>query len=119
MERLKRTGWALLLAVLGVACIAPAALADDAQDLAQGHILAIRICAACHAVPTGTGHLETRPILRPPAPRLILLANGKGMTADFLTQFLAHPHGAMPDPRLADYEIDSLVRYVMSLRNVR
>jgi cytochrome c1 len=53
--------------------------------------------------------LAQRPQLTEPALRDFLASSHGGMG----------PHQAMPNPRLADYQIDEIVAFMMSLKGVK
>lgn len=100
---------------VGAAAAQPAAPADD---LSKGRHLAVIICATCHTVPDH----EQKPLLDPPAPSLVSIAQRNDMDAqslaDFLTtthRSLANPKG-MPNPDLAVYQVRQVVAYLLSLR---
>ena len=100
---------AALLAVLGAA---PARAAADPQ-VQKGHDLAVQFCAACHVVAPDQGRA---PLLKPPAPPFTAIANRTDTSANSLQAFLRVPHGKMPNPMLAEYQVTALTAYIMSLR---
>lgn len=92
----------------------------ETQDLvAAGRKFASRVCAACHVV---TQQRDELPVLSPPAPSLAVLAQRPLLTEQALREFLGSnhrgmgPHEAMPNPRLADYQIDEIVAFMMALK---
>ncbi|KAF2989551.1 Cytochrome c-552 [Methylocystis sp. MJC1] len=89
--------------------------AADAR-VAAGHKFALQVCAACHVVARDQ---TKRPILKPPAPRFLVLARRSSVTEAFLRGFLRTPHGKMPNPELADFQIDEVVAYMLSLKHNR
>jgi len=110
------TAW-LTVFCLSVAAAAaqPAAPADDAS---KGRHLAVMVCATCHIVPD---HAQ-KPLLDPPAPSLVSIAQHKDIDAESLADFLttthrslANPKG-MPNPDLALYQVKQVVAYLLSLR---
>jgi mono/diheme cytochrome c family protein len=116
---------AVLAAIVGMAalCAGPAraatptpaaASADNAAQVRRGHELALQICASCHVVASDQ---SARPLLKPPAPEFRVIANRASTTAASLTDFLQVPHGKMPNPMLAEYQVTALTAYIMSLRN--
>lgn len=95
-----------------------AALAAETPAEA-GRALAQEICAACHDIGHDGG---MAPIMNPPAPSFATLARKHKLDATHLRALLAEPHGRnagdtkMPNPMLADYQIDALVAYLRSTR---
>lgn len=84
-----------------------------AADIAAGHERASLICAVCHVVGPDQ---SAAPVLTPPAPAFAEIVNRPGTTPSGLHDFLAKPHGKMPNPSLMDQQIDELVAYMMTLR---
>jgi len=82
----------------------------------QGRGLALLICSACHVV---SPDQQLAPTLRPPAPDFHALVNRPATDAQSLGGFLRAPHGKMPDAMLANYQINALVAYLMSLKDQR
>lgn len=95
------------------------ALSEEAA-ISQGHRFALLVCAACHVVATDQGG---PPILRIPGPSFDAIANKPEITAASLRAFLTTTHAkiaipaGMPNPQLADYQIDEVVSYILSLRH--
>jgi mono/diheme cytochrome c family protein len=85
----------------------------------SGHAFALKVCWACHVV--ATDQTET-PILTHPAPSFLSIAQKPDLTAAALRQFLgSHSQllgskNGMPNPQLADYQIDEVVAYIESLK---
>lgn len=110
-----------LLAWVIVSATVTPALAEDPSDdkVAAGRRFAEMVCGACHAV-TPQGH--DIPILSPPASNFTTLARRPDLTDRSLREFLNSNHRnigraeAMPNPRLADYQIEEVVAYIMSLK---
>ncbi|MGA8171489.1 MAG: c-type cytochrome [Methylocystis sp.] len=112
-----------LLLVLTLAGGAPSlAWAQDGQAelAASGHDFALKVCAACHVVAKDQ---TSPPILRPPAPSFLALVKHRDMSEASLRKLLGAPHGnlgrarKMPNPRLADFQIDKVVAYVLGLKS--
>jgi mono/diheme cytochrome c family protein len=111
----------LLLAITLACGAASLARAQEGQgDLAAaGHDFALRVCAACHVVATDQ---ISPPILKPPAPSFLALARHDDTSEASLRKLLSTPHGnlgrsaKMPNPRLADFQIDKVVAYLLSLK---
>ena len=91
---------------------------NSSAMVASGHKFAEAVCGACHVVQK-EGNI---PILDPPGPSFVALAQRPDLTEQSLRDFLGSNHrgmgpaNAMPNPRLADYEIDEVVAYVLSLK---
>ena len=109
------------LATLLLAGLASSAQAEtpNADQVAAGRKFASRVCGACHVVMQQRDEL---PVLAPPGPSFAVLAQRPLLTEQVLREFLGSnhrsmgPHEAMPNPRLADYQIDEIVAFVMSLK---
>jgi mono/diheme cytochrome c family protein len=103
----------LALGVLG----GPAAAQEN--EVEQGHHLATLICSACHVAAPDQ---DFEPILRPPAPPFVSIAERRDLTADYLQTFLSTTHRdvlnpkGMPNPLLLDYQIKQISAYILSLR---
>ena len=91
----------------------------SADQIAAGRDLARRVCGACHVVMQQRDEL---PVLAPPGPSFAVLAQRPLLTQAWLREFLdpnhrnMGPHEAMPNPRLADYQIDEIVAFMISLK---
>jgi mono/diheme cytochrome c family protein len=115
--------YAAVALVLSAGLFSPARAAPpNADQIAAGRELAHRVCGACHVVTQPSDEL---PVLSPPGPSLAVLAQRPQLTEPALRDFLASSHGgmgphqAMPNPRLADYQIDEIVAFMMSLKGVK
>ena len=99
--------------VLGGRCLAQPA------SVSEGHRLALLICASCHVVASDQ---EIPPTLRKPTPSFVSIANRRGVTAESVGNFLRTTHSTitppfkMPNPKMADYQIDAIVSYLLSLK---
>jgi hypothetical protein len=90
----------LAATVLAFGVIAGAAVAqkpndqepNTADDIQQGHWLAVIICSNCHIAARDQ---PLQPILRPPAPSFESLAQRSSMSGDFVQSFLAGTHRDM------------------------
>ena len=109
-----------------VTLVLSASLAASAQaetpageQVAAGRNFARRVCGACHVV---TQQRDELPVLAPPGPSFAVLAQRPRLTEAALREFLGSNHrnlgpaAAMPNPRLADYQIDEIVAFMMSLK---
>ena len=91
-----------------------------ADQLTEGRALAQRICGACHVVAEASNEAP-RP-LRFPAPGFAELARRPALTEERLRDLLNSnhrylgPNQAMPNPRLAQYQIDEIVALFETLR---
>jgi len=111
----------VLVALAMVASLASSAQAEVASDdqVAAGRKFAERVCGACHVV---TGQRDEVPLLAPPAPSFAALAQRPAWTERSLREYLGSnqhylgPAQSMPNPRLADYQIDEIVAYFMTLK---
>ena len=124
-----RVGKAFIMAIGRPAIVAVAlfaSLASAAQaampsgdQVEAGRKFARMVCGACHVV---TGQRDEIPVRRPPGPGFIALAQRPSLTEQWLREFLGSNHRnlgpaeAMPNPRLADYQIDEIVAYIMTLK---
>ena len=94
-------------------------LAEEADDVAQGHHLATLICSACHLAALDQ---PFEPILRPPAPSFDSIAQRASTTTESIQKFLATTHKdvgnpqGMPNPQLLDEQARQLTAYLLSLR---
>jgi cytochrome c1 len=114
------------VAVLGLsiltAGLATGAAAQEPEDVAAGHYLALRLCTFCHVVSPGQ---QAAPFLNPPAASFRTIANRENTTAASLSAFLHAPHktaptaAEMPDLELSDEQISTLVSFMVSLRGQR
>ncbi len=119
-----RIGRSALVALVLFANSAPTAWAEmpSGDRVAAGLKFARMVCGACHVV---TGQSDEIPIRRPPAPSFVALAQRPSLTEPWLREFLGSNHRnlgpaeAMPNPRLADYQIDEIVAYIMTLKSVK
>ena len=110
----------MLLAGLASSALAETTPTDD--QIAAGRKFAHRVCGACHVVAQQRDEL---PVLAPPGPSFAVLAQRPLLTEQSLREFLGSnhrrmgPHEAMPNPRLADYQIDEIVAFFMTLKAAR
>jgi mono/diheme cytochrome c family protein len=89
------------------------------DQVAEGRALTHASCGACHIVEDAA---KEAPASRPPAPSFLDIINRPSFSADNVRQFLTSSHRrlgpdqAMPNPRLAEYQIDEIVAYLEALR---
>lgn len=111
----------LALSLLFFLGAAAAAAQEKPTDLAAtGRDFALKVCGNCHVVEKGQ-----TPILKPPAPSFSSIVERRSFDAAQLRQFLSTPHGnlgparKMPNPELADFEIDKVAAYLAQLKSGR
>jgi mono/diheme cytochrome c family protein len=80
-------------------------------DIAQGHALAIKVCADCHRVAKGHGVSKELS-----APAFQAIADASSTTALSLRVFLRTPHRNMPNLMLRESETDDVIAYILSLK---
>lgn len=89
------------------------------DQVAEGRALAYSTCGACHQMP---GASNPAALTRFQAPSFSLLAQRPTLTVDSLRQLLSSGHRnlgqdqKMPNPRLADYQIEEIIAYMATLR---
>jgi mono/diheme cytochrome c family protein len=111
---------AWLVAVGFVASSACAQQASVADDVREGHRLAILICSYCHVA---AADQADKPILQPPGPPFASIARRKDVSADSLRAFLTTTHRdlsrpqGMPNPELLDFQVKQVAAYILSLRD--
>jgi mono/diheme cytochrome c family protein len=109
---------AALLVIVSAGVFGTRSLAQP-TSVTEGHRLALLICASCHVVASDQEH---PPTLRKPARSFVSIANRRGVTAESVGNFLRTTHSTMtpplkmPNPKLADYQIDAIVSYLLSLK---
>ena len=114
-----RTASAGILALCLAASSAWSQQSNTADDVSQGHHLAVEICAFCHLAAPDQ---RAQPILHPPAPPFAVIMQRKDISAQSLTDFMKQTHrgldepNGMPNPNLADYQIKQVVAYLLSLQ---
>jgi mono/diheme cytochrome c family protein len=110
---------------LAVACgVAASAQAQEAKTnlVAAGHDLAVQVCAACHVVENDQ---KSPPIMKPPAPSFSAIAQRNDQSESSLRKFLSTLHRSiarnskMPNWLLADFQIDEIVAYILSLKDAQ
>ena len=89
------------------------------DQIAEGRALAHAICGNCHVV---SDSANERPDSRIPAPGFPELASRPGFSADVIREMLTSghrhlgPNQAMPNPRLASYQIEEVVAFFETLQ---
>jgi cytochrome c1 len=90
-----------------------------ADQVAEGRALARQICGGCHVVAEDSRQSISG---KPPTPSFAELVRRPSFSADGIRQFLASDHRrigpaqAMPNPRLAEYQIEEIVAYLETLK---
>lgn len=117
---MRTVAWALpaVLATL-CACGRAAAQTPPGPSIARGAELARLVCSDCHVVASDQ---DFPPVLQPPAPSFLDIANRPGTTARSLRQFILTTHWnmksarvTMPNPRMRPEDAAVLAAYIMSL----
>jgi hypothetical protein len=89
------------------------------DPVAGGRALAHSVCGECHVI---SENANETPALRFQAPSFPSLARRAALTDDSLREFLSSNHRnlgqdkAMPNPRLAEYQIEQIIAYFSTLR---
>jgi mono/diheme cytochrome c family protein len=78
-----------------VSSIALVARAETTGNPAEGHRLALKICAACHVVAPDQ---QSPPLLRDPAPNFQAIAGRRDISAALLQQFILTTHSEIATP---------------------
>lgn len=93
---------------------------QPADDLYKGHELAVLYCGNCHLAAPDQ---PSPPVWKfPPAPSFESIAQRDDVSAQSLRTFLTTTHRGldnprgMPSPNLADYQINQVVTYILSMR---
>jgi len=115
-----KTASLLFATMLACGAAWPAWAQESQSDLAaSGHDFALKVCAACHVV---AADQVSPPILKPPAPSFLALVRHRDVSEASLRKLLSAPHGnlgrsaKMPNPQLAEFQIDKVVAYLLSLK---
>jgi mono/diheme cytochrome c family protein len=86
--------------------------AAEVGSVEDGHRLARESCSQCHLLGEETGRSTVEK-----APPFRVIANTPGMTSAALRVILVTPHRHMPALTVRGEEADSIVSYIMSLKN--
>jgi len=115
MRRSAFSAFALILAF----AIPRLSLAQEAQKIADGREIALKVCAICHVV---TDDQAVPPTMKPPAPRFADIAARPNVNEAFLRDFLLKPHGearamsAMPGFLMPSRQAEAVIAYLMSMK---
>ncbi|WP_139017467.1 c-type cytochrome [Bradyrhizobium sp. STM 3809] len=119
-SKMRSFNCAAILSVVSVVYVSTAAWAGD-DLVSKGRSFADLVCSPCHVVSLDKSRV---PLLRNPGPSFPTVAGRPSTTEASLREYLmtAHPEMGparrMTNPRLADYEIDEVVAYILSLGKV-
>ena len=120
MKQLARTALVIgLSGLLGSPTWAEGAEGSTAAQLRQGRRLALQACAACHVV---SSDQVGPPILDPPAPTFVTIAQSRDTTAKSIRHFLLTTHRTlktsanMPSMLLSQEEAAASAAYILSLK---
>jgi mono/diheme cytochrome c family protein len=83
-------------------------------DLADGKVIAGKLCAGCHLIDKTSGGATPADVPSFPA-----IANRPNQSVEVLTNWLIAPHAPMPDPHLTRKEIRDLAGYIVSLKSAQ
>ena len=114
-----RTASISLLAFSMIGGSAHCQAVGTADEVSNGRHLAIMLCTTCHVVAPDQPYAPT---LTPPAPSFASIAQRKGIEMASLRKFLTGTHqgldnpNGMPDPHLADFQIQEIGAYILSLK---
>jgi mono/diheme cytochrome c family protein len=99
------------LIILAIAMAGQPLRAEERGDPARGLALAREVCSECHAI-------QAQQLQSPNAraPTFPALATTPGMTATALTVTLTTPHAGMPMFRLTADQRESIIAYILSLK---
>jgi mono/diheme cytochrome c family protein len=102
---------ALSMVVLSTAMVVQPLHAEEGGTVQRGLGLALQVCSECHAIrPEQLQSPNAR------APTFPTLATTPGMTATALTVALTTPHAGMPMFRLTADQRESIVAYILDLK---
>lgn len=90
------------------------------EDVQKGHYLTVLMCSSCHVIGPDQ---STEPVLQPPAPSFVSIAQRKTISFQEIQSFLATTHrgisnpAGMPNPDLTDFQMRQVEAYLLGLRN--
>ena len=87
-------------------------LGAEVGSVEEGRRLARESCSQCHLLGEGTGRSTNEK-----APPFWVVANTPGMTSAALRVILVTPHRHMPALTIRGEEADSIVEYILSLKD--
>ena len=100
------------LVVAAITAIAATAQAAQIGSVEQGLAIARERCAECHLTVKENGRTTNEK-----APTFARIANSPGMTATALRAALNTSHRTMPNLVVKDDDADSIIAYILSLRD--
>jgi mono/diheme cytochrome c family protein len=100
------------LVVTAIMVSAPTAQAAQIGSVEQGSAIARERCAECHLTVKENGRTTNEK-----APTFARVANNPGMTAAALRAALNTSHRTMPNLVIKDDDVDSIIAYILSLRD--
>lgn len=110
----------VIIGCLLFASVPVVSFAQQSQnDTSTGRDFSVEFCAACHVV-TSTQRAPT--IYHGATPSFAQIANKPTSTAASLRQFVRTTHATitrpldMPELEVTDYQLDEIIRYILSLR---
>lgn len=123
LQRYRKSMWrtfsSLLVITIAGSLAWGQAPSNRSEDVHKGRRLAFMLCIECHVV---SPQQPYAPRLVPPAPSFQSIASRSGTSAASLRAFLTttyqgmdRPKG-MPHPGLADFQIEQITAYLLSLR---
>ena len=101
-----------IIAVLPVLLVLLPCQAAQAQDRANGELIAKTWCAGCHAIDGASPALGRNDAI----PSFSAIAQMSSTTQTSLHVFLSTPHAQMPDYNLTQREITDVSEYILSLK---
>ncbi len=114
-----RTASTWFLVAWATTCPAWGQAVSTGDEVRKGKHLAVMLCTTCHVVAPDQPYAPT---LSPPAPTFQSIAQRAGTNRDSLRNFLTTTHQGldnpkgMPDPVLANFQIEAITAYLLSLR---
>ena len=92
--------------------VSATAHAAQIGSVAQGSVIARERCAECHLIVKESGSSTNEK-----APTFARIANLPGMTSAALRAALNTSHSTMPNLVIMDDDADSIIAYILSLRD--
>lgn len=94
---------------------APPVSSEISPDAYRGSAIAQQVCVQCHDI----GIPGMAPAIKVGAPDFAVLANGDGVSAASLAQWMRTSHPAMPNFIFDDSSVTALSAYIMSLHKAQ
>jgi len=99
-------------AIVTIIVSAPPAQAEQIGSAEQGLTIARERCGSCHLVVKEDGRSTNEK-----APTFAKIANTPGMSSAALRSALNTSHSSMPNLIIKDEDADSIIEYILSLRD--